>query len=113
MLFYFTLFLSFLYFKIARVHKKEEKLNAFILVQHIVVALAIIGLFVYGFYHMPWYFLIFAMLLFLIMASLIITTIQLGIFVDGKPLFGIGKIYSYLPLLGISITFLSAVLWSI
>lgn len=111
MLFYFTLFLSFLYFKIARVHNKEEKSNLFILLQHFVAALAIAALLVYGYLHIEWYFLILSMFVFLIMASLLVTTIQLGIFIDGKPLLGLQKIYTFLPLITLSIVALSSINW--
>lgn len=112
MIFYFTLFLSFLYFKIARVHNKEEKSNVFILVQHILVAPSVISLIAYGFLHFEWYFVSFSMLLFLIMASLMITTIQLGIFIDGKPLLGITKVYSFLPFFSVTIVGLSFIIWT-
>jgi hypothetical protein len=113
MIFYFTLFLSFLYFKIARVHNKEEKSNILVLLQHIIVAPTIIALLIYGFMHLEWYFVLLSMFIFLIMASLIITTIQLGIFIDGKPLLGITKVYSFLPLFSVSIIALSSILWTV
>ena len=40
-----------------------------------------------------------------IMASLIITAVQLGFFVDGKPIFGISKLYTLMPLLALSVIF--------
>ena len=111
MLFYFTLFLSFVYFKIARVHNKEEKSNAFVLLQHLLATFAIVALLSYGFLHISWYMLIGMMLLFFIMAALIITTIQLGIFIDGKPILGLSQLYKYLPLLTTTIILLSTTLW--
>lgn len=113
MIFYFTLFLSFLYFKIARVHNKEEKSNVLVLLQHILVAPTVIALLAYGFINFEWYFVLLSMFVFLVMASLMITTIQLGIFIDGKPLLGITKVYTFLPFFSVSIIILSSVLWSL
>ena len=111
MLFYPTLFLLFLYFKIARVHKKEEKANQLVNIQHILVTLSALSLFAYGFTHLAWYMIIITSLLFFIVAALLITAIQLGVFIDGKPQFGISKVYTFLPALTFSIMALSAILW--
>ena len=103
MLFYLSLFLLFLFFKIARVHKKEEKFTTITLLQHIAVALSASIIYIYGFTHFsPLALLIFSFLFFII-SALIITTIQLGIFIDGKPLLGINKVFKFMPLLTITI----------
>ena len=112
MLFYLSLFLIFLYFKIARVHKKEEKFTTTVLIQHILVGLSASLSYIYGFTHFtPWGVLGFSFLFFII-SALIITTIQLGIFIDGKPLLGINKVYKIMPLLTIT-TLLLALLQTI
>jgi len=103
MLFYLSLFLLFLYFKIARVHKKEEKFTTIILLQHIAVALSAFVVYIYGFTHFSPLALLTFSFLFFIISALIITTIQLGIFIDGKPLFGINKVFKFMPLLTIMI----------
>jgi hypothetical protein len=110
-LFYFSLFLIFFYFKIARVHKKEEKTKLIITLQHLVVALSSLSLFVYGFTHFAWYIILLASVAFFIVAALLVTTIQLGVFIDGKPQFGISKLFKFLPALAFSIVALSAILW--
>ena len=111
MLFYLSAFLFFVYFKIARVHKKEEKLNTLIILQHILVAISTIGIYIYGFTHLSWYLVVIPSFIFYIVAALMITAVQLGIFIDGKPQFGISKLYKYLPLLTLAIIALSAIIW--
>ena len=111
MLFYPTLFLLFLYFKIARIHKKEEKSTLMMNLQHILVFLSALTLFGYGFTHQNWYIVILVSFVFFIISALLITAVQLGIFIDGKPQFGISKIYIFLPALTLSIVSLSAILW--
>jgi hypothetical protein len=109
-MFYFSLFLIFLYFKIARVHKKEEASSPIILVQHIIVALSAIAIYSYGFSHFDIIKIIAVSFLFFIVAALIITAIQLGVFVDGKPILGISKVYKFLPVLSATIAFLAILL---
>ena len=111
MLFYLSSFLFFVYFKIARVHKKEEKLNTLVIFQHILVAMSSVSIYFYGFTHLSWYIVLLISLIFFIMAALIVTAVQLGIFIDGKPQFGISKLYKYLPLLTLAIIALSAIMW--
>jgi hypothetical protein len=36
-----------------------------------------------------------------IMASLMVTAVQLGIFIDGKPLLGLSQLYKAMPLLAV------------
>ncbi|WP_345993466.1 hypothetical protein [Sulfurimonas sp. HSL-1716] len=111
MIFFTVLFLVFLYFKIARVHKKEELMNTAMLVQHLLVGLSAVSLLYYGILFVKWYFFMLLVVLFVIVASLAVTTVQLGIFVDGKPMFGLSKTYKYLPILTIAILLFSTVLW--
>ncbi len=111
MLFYSTLFLLFLYFKIARIHKKEEKSTLVMNLQHILVLLSALSLFSYGFTHQSWYLVILVSFVFFIIAALLVTAVQLGVFIDGKPQFGISKVYKFLPALTLSIMALSAILW--
>ena len=113
MLFYFTLFLLFLYFKIARVHKKEEKFLRLHYAQHIAVTIAAIALYMYGFSHFSLLSLFVSSFVFYIIAALVVTTVQLGIFIDGKPLVGISKIYKYMPFLAFFIIVLSLSFWAL
>jgi len=99
MLFYITLFLIFLYFKIARVHKKEERVTLPIILLHVLVLLSTIGIYIYGFQESNIITLLVVSFLYFIVAALIITTIQLGIFIDGKPLLGINRVYKFMPIL--------------
>ncbi len=111
MLFYTTLFLLFLYFKIARIYRKEEKSTPFMLLQNIAVMLSALATFSYGFLAVPWYFVLLFSFLFFIVTALMVTVVQLGIFVDGKPQFGISKAYKVLPVLTVVIIALSAIIW--
>ena len=111
MIFYPTLFLAFLYFKVARVHKKEERMKNSMRVQHLIVGLSIVALFIYGARYFEWYALVAFLFLFATIVSLMVTTIQLGIFVDGKPLFGITEVYKKLPFLSVLIIVNTGLLW--
>lgn len=111
MLFYLVLFLAFLYFKIARVHRKEAKSSPILLAQHWFVGLAIVAILVYGVLYVSWYLFIPLLFVFAILASLMVTVIQLGIFVDGKPLFGVTQMYKYFPFLGLSVIIFTALIW--
>ena len=108
MLFYITLFLIFLYFKIARVHKKEERVTISIILLHILVFLSTISLYVYGFGSYDLIALFGLSFLFFIVAALVVTTIQLGIFIDGKPLLGINKVFKFMPIITAVIVILSS-----
>ncbi len=113
MVFYVTLFLAFLYFKIARVYKKEEKSNANFWVLNSIVALAIAALIVYGFMNETWYILLIVSYLFFIAASLIVSAVQLGVFIDGKPFVKISHLFQSLAIIGMFISFADLYLWGI
>ncbi|HFB53716.1 MAG TPA: hypothetical protein ENJ67_03205 [Sulfurimonas autotrophica] len=113
MLFYLALFFAFIYFKIARVYKKEEKSNLNMLVQNVIVLAAVIALFVYGFMHETWYVVLIVSYLFFIMASLLVSAVQLGVFIDGKPFIKISHLYKSLAFLGMFIAFIDVYLWGI
>ena len=113
MLFYSTFFLAFLYFKIARVHKKEERLTSLMRIQHLFVGGAIISLLAYGVLYQDLYPFILSAFIFATMASMMITAVQVGIFVDGKPLFGLTQIYRYFIYLAMVILVLTFMLWGI
>jgi hypothetical protein len=105
--------MAFLYFKIARVYKKEEKTNTYFLVQNLLVAVAIAALFVYGFTHESWYIVLVVSYIFFIFSSLIVSAVQLGIFIDGKPFIKISHLYKSLALIGMLISFADVYLWGI
>ncbi|WP_297434534.1 hypothetical protein [Sulfurimonas sp.] len=113
MVFYVTLFLAFLYFKIARVYKKEEKSNANFWVLNSIVALAIAALIVYGFMNETWYIFLIVSYLFFIAASLIVSAVQLGVFIDGKPFVKISHLFQSLAIIGMFISFADLYLWGI
>ena len=113
MLFYFGLLLAFLYFKIARVYKKEEKSNLNMLVQNVIVAAASAALVVYGLIHETWYLVIIVGYIFFIVASLMVSAVQLGIFIDGKPFIKLSHLYKSLAFIGMFIAFIDVYLWGI
>ena len=111
MVFYVTLFLAFLYFKIARVYNKEEKLNTNFWVLNFIVVIAIGALIIYGFMHETWYVLLMVGYLFFIIAALIVAAVQLGIFIDGKPFIKISHLFKSLAIIGMLISFADLYLW--
>ncbi|WP_304546052.1 hypothetical protein [Sulfurimonas microaerophilic] len=108
---YITLFLLFVYLKIARVHTKQEKVTTLFVAQHTLIALSAIATLYYGFLTEPWYLIVPAMWLFFIVAALLVTAIMIGIFIDGISLLGLSSIYRFLPILTLVIVTLSASLW--
>ena len=90
---YVMIFLTFIYFKIARVHKKEEECTTFWKVQHSIVALVALLTFIYAFSHWVWYEVLVVSFLSFVLAGMLIAAVQLGIFVDGKPLLGMKHVY--------------------
>lgn len=113
MLFYTTLFLAFLYFKIARVYNKEEAKNKNMLIQNIIVAVAVIALFAYGFTHEVWYEVLLVSYIYFIAAALVVAAVQLGVFIDGKPFVKISHLYKSLALIGMLISFADVYLWGL
>ncbi|WP_457744421.1 hypothetical protein [Sulfurimonas sp.] len=113
MLFYISLFLAFLYFKIARVYKKEEKPNTNILIQNIIVAVAIVALLAYGLINNTWYIVLIVSFLYFIVAALMVSTVQLGIFIDGKPFIKLSHLYKFMAPIGLLISFADVYLWGI
>ena len=107
MLFYLILFLILFYFKLARVHKKEEQLTGFFLLQHAVIAISTLFLYRYGFLHFSLWSIAFFTFLFFILSALIVTAVQIGVFVEGKPLFGMDLLFKLMPFLtGVIVVFL-------
>ncbi|MEN4046339.1 MULTISPECIES: hypothetical protein [Sulfurimonas] len=113
MLYYTMLFLAFLYFKIARVYKKEEKSNLNMNIQNTLVFIAIVALLVYGFTHKTWYTVLLAAYLFLILASLMVSAVQVGVFIEGKPFVKLSHLYRFLAPIGMLLWFADIYLWGI
>ncbi len=96
---FLVLLLIFLYFKIARVYNKQESKSNVIYIQHAIVALCAFLVFAHAFSYFAWYSVFMMSLISFIIAGLAITAVQVGIFVDGKPLLGVSSIFKYLYLL--------------
>jgi len=99
MLFFTTLFLLFFYFKLARVHKKEERVDTKTYILHAIVILSTIALYNYGVGHFNFIALVVVSFLFFIVAALLVTAVQVGIFIDGKPLIKMSHLYRAMPIL--------------
>jgi asparagine N-glycosylation enzyme membrane subunit Stt3 len=110
-MFYIALFLTFLYFKIARVHKKEEKLTNLHIVTHAVVAISAFAQLAYGFSHYSWIYVFVISFIFFIAAALMVTAVQVGIFVDGKPFIKISTLHKSMPYLAGTIALFSILLY--
>ncbi len=101
MLFYVTLFVAILYFKIFRVRRQQEKLGLWSMIEGTVTIFILLALVIFGFMVQSWYEVLIAIVISAVMASLMITTVQLGIFIDGKPLFKLSAIYRLMPLMAL------------
>ncbi len=102
-MFYITLFLGFLYLKIFRVRIGQEKIGAKIVSEGLLSTLALVSLLIFGFMTLPWYFVLGASLAFFIAAALMVVAVQLGIFVDGKPVLVMSTIYKITPFIAITV----------
>lgn len=101
MLLYPTLFFGLLYFKIFRVRRQQEKIPFWRNAKGVLTLVATLTLIIFGFLTQSWYAILIAIVLSAVMASLMITTVQLGIFIDGNPLFKISAVYRWMPLLAL------------
>ena len=110
-MFYGILFLAFIYLKIARVRKKEEIVSSAALMGHRITVIAILSLLAYGLMEVSLVVVPIVSLVFFIIASLAVTAVQLGIFVDGKPLLGLTRLYRYLPAMSVVLVVLIALEW--
>jgi len=101
LLYTIILFIGLLYFKIFRVRRQQEQLTLLQKSEGLISIVALLTLIIFGFMTLPWYEVLIALALSAVMASLIITTVQLGIFIDGKPLFKLSAVYRFMPILAL------------
>ncbi len=106
-----AIFFIFLYFKIARVHKKEEFLSQRIIITHTIAAVGAFLIFAYAFSHYSAFIVLTESFVSFIIAALLITAVQVGIFVDGRPLIKMSHIYKSIPFLAAFLLFLALILW--
>jgi len=107
-LFYVTLFLVFFYLKVYRVRASVESATAFRQLETFVTLGAGLALLVFGFLTLSWYLVLVPALLFFLISALMIVAIQLGIFVDGKPIIGMDFIFKLMLPLSVIIVILTA-----
>lgn len=101
MLLYLTLFIGLLYFKLFRVRRQQEQLSLWNMLEGTVTLLLLFGVIVFGFMIENWYSMLAGVVVSAVIVSLMITTVQLGIFIDGKPLFKLSALYRLMPLLAL------------
>ena len=101
MLLYLVLFIGLLYFKLFRVRRQQERLTLLNRVEGTVTLLFLFVLIIFGFITEPWYIMLLGIIISAVIVSLIITTVQLGIFIDGKPLFKLSALYRFMPVLAL------------
>ena len=101
MLLYLTLFIGLLYFKLFRVRRQQEQLSLWNMLEGTVTLLLLFGVIVFGFMTENWYSMLAGIVISAVIVSLMITTVQLGIFIDGKPLFKLSALYRLMPLLAL------------
>lgn len=111
MMLYITIQLLLIYFKIARIHKKEEECTRLWKIQHGIVALVAVLSYFYAFNHWAWYVVLLLSFLSFVIAGMLIAAVQLGIFVDGKPLFGMKDVYKNSIYLVLILCIFSAIVW--
>ena len=63
---------------------------------------------VFGFMTMTWYVVLIAAFIFFLMAAVMVSAVQLGMFVDGKPILVISQVYKLMLPLALTIIALSA-----
>jgi len=112
MLFFITSFLFFIELKIIRVFKKEEGFIPSIVLQLIMILLSAVVFYKYAYVNVSLLSIIASSIVFFIIAEFIVVAVQLGFFKDGKPVFGLTKLYKFIPLFTVTITALSYVMYS-
>ena len=107
MLFYLTLFFGFVYFKIFRVRREMEVPTTFENLESLFALSAFIAVVIFGFITMSWYLVLIWAFVFFLMAAVMVSAVQLGMFVDGKPILVISQVYKLMLPLALTIIVLS------
>jgi len=103
MVYYLTLLFGVFYFKMFRVRRAQERRTSAMTIEAFFANSALLTVVVYGFMTQTWYLVLLAAALMNIMASLMIAAVQLGIFVDGKPLVKLSQTYKMMPVLALAV----------
>jgi len=98
MVFFIASFLFFIELKIIRVFRKEEGFIPSILVQLILILLSAVSFYKYAYLNFSLWSILLSSIIFFILAEFIVVAVQLGFFKDGKPVFGLTKLYKFIPL---------------
>ena len=112
MTYFLASFLFFIELKIIRVFRKEEGFIPSILFQLILILLCAVIFYKYAYINMGIATIIISSILFFIISEFIVVAVQLGFFKDGKPVFGLTKLYKYIPVFTVSILSLSYIMYS-
>ena len=111
MMFFLASFLFFIELKIIRVFKKEEGFIPSILLQLILILISAVIFYKYAYLNYNIITIILTSVLFFIIAEFIVVAVQLGFFKNGKPVFGLSKLYKFIPLFTTIILLISSSLY--
>jgi hypothetical protein len=107
MLFFITNLLFFIELKIIRVFKKEEGFIPSIVLQLVMILFSATIMYKYAYSNYSLIAIILSTIVFFIIAEFAVVAVQLGFFKDGKPIFGLTKLYKFIPLFTLSIIIFS------
>jgi len=112
MLFFISSLLFFIELKIIRVFRKEEGFIPSIVFQLALILFSATIMYKYAYINFSLLSIILSSILFFIIAEFAVTAVQLGFFKDGKPVFGLTKLYKFIPIFTLLIILLSYFMYS-
>jgi len=111
MVFFMASFLFFIELKIIRVFRKEEGFIPSIVLQLILILLSAVSFYKYAYLNFSLWSIILSSIVFFIIAEFAIVAVQLGFFKNGKPVFGLTKLYKYIPVFTVVILLLTLIIY--
>ena len=111
MVFFIASFLFFIELKIIRVFRKEEGFIPSIVLQLILILLSAVSFYKYAYLNFSLWSIILSSIIFFIIAEFAVVAVQLGFFKNGKPVFGLTKLYKYIPVFTVVILLLTLIIY--
>jgi len=111
MLYFLTSLLFFIELKIIRVFRKEEGFIPSIVTQLFIILFSAYIFYQYAYLNFSLVTIIVSSILFFIIAEFAVVAVQLGFFKDGKPIFGLTKLYKFIPLFTIVISLCTYIMY--
>jgi len=111
MVFFIASFLFFIELKIIRVFRKEEGFIPSIVLQLILILLSAVSFYKYAYLNYSLWSIILSSIIFFIIAEFAVVAVQLGFFKNGKPVFGLTKLYKYIPVFTVVILLLTLIIY--